>query len=47
MTDRHFERPGNAGPEAEAGEECGGETEIIFDEERADDPGEAGNPRAM
>lgn len=43
MADRHLQGPGNPGPESERGEKRGGESEIIFDEERSDDTGEAGN----
>ena len=44
VADRHLERPRNAGPERERGEERGRETEVVLDEERADDAGEARDP---
>ncbi len=41
VAERHLERPRHADPEAERGEEGGGEPEVILDEERADDAGQA------
>jgi hypothetical protein len=41
MPYRHLQRPGDAGPEGERGEERGRQVEVVLDEELADDPGEA------
>ena len=43
MSERHFERPGNAGPKPQCREKGGGEAQIIFHKKSADDAGEPGN----
>ena len=41
VTERHFQRPGDARPESQASEEDGGKIEILFDEKGTDDGGQS------
>ena len=43
VADRHLERPGQPGPEAEARQERRGQAELLLDEEALDDPREPGD----
>ena len=46
MAERHFQRPGNPGPEAERGEEFRRQAEVVLDEKGADDAGQARDARS-